>query len=31
MPFSATFDSFGDILSLCLLIKELVKALDESR
>lgn len=31
MPFSATFCSFGDILSLCLLIKELVKALDESR
>ena len=31
MPVSATFGSVGDIISLSILIKDLVKALDESR
>ena len=31
MPVSAIFGSFGDILSLSIVIKDLVKALDDSR
>lgn len=31
MPVGFTFGSVGDILSLCIIIKDLVKALDESR
>lgn len=31
MPVSATFGSVGDIISLCIAIKDVVKALDESR
>ena len=31
MPINATFGSFGDIVSLCIIVKDLVKALDRSR
>lgn len=31
MPVSATFGSVGDIISLCILIKDLCKALDQNR
>lgn len=31
MPIVATFGSFGDILSICLIIKDLVKAIDDSK
>ena len=31
LPVVATFGSFGDIVSLCLIIKDLVKAIDDSR
>jgi hypothetical protein len=31
MPIEATFGAFGDIISLCIIIKDLIKALDDSR
>ena len=31
MPVSVTFGSVGDIISVCIIIKDLVKALDDSR
>ena len=31
MPISATFGSVGDVVSLCSLIKDLVRAFDQSR
>ena len=31
MSLSATFGSFGDIISLCIIIKDLCKALDQSQ
>jgi hypothetical protein len=31
MPIEATFGAFGDIISLCIIIKDLIKALDDCR